>query len=86
MNGTSEIVDRLTAEIAARARMLPEQVGPDAHFIVDMGMSSLDVLCVLAFAEKDFAVSIPDEVLGDLTSLNKLADAVCHYQEQASRQ
>ena len=39
-------------EIAARLRLRPEEIEPDANFIMDLGMSSLDVLCVLAFAEK----------------------------------
>ena len=80
MNGGSDIADRLTAEIAKRAKLAPEQIRPDAHFVVDLGLSSLDMLGVLAFAEKTFAARFPDEILAELTTLDKAVEAVRTYQ------
>lgn len=82
MHSTDDIIDRLTREIAARARLEPDQVEPDAHFLRDMGMSSLDLLNVLAFAEKSFATRFPDDRLSELTTLNKVIDAVRDHQRQ----
>ena len=79
MNG-NDIASRLTAEIASRAKLEPEEVKPDAHFVVDLGLSSLDMLAVLAFAEKNFAARFPDDVLAELTTLEKAVDAVREYQ------
>jgi acyl carrier protein len=70
----------MRVEIAARLRLRPEEIEPDAHFIMDLGMSSLDVLCVLAFAEKSFSTRIPDDVLSGLTTLNKVVEAVQSHQ------
>ena len=83
MNTANDITERLVQEIATRARLKPDQVEPDAHFIFDMGMSSLDVLTVLAFAEKSFATRFPDELLPKLTTLNNVIEAVrTHQREQ----
>jgi acyl carrier protein len=84
MNDTKDIVEELRQEIATRARLELDQVKPDAHFVLDMGMSSLDLLSVLAFAEKSFATRFPDEILADLTTLNKVDAAVREYQNQQS--
>lgn len=84
MNNRNDIADRLTAEIARRAKLEPGQVRPDAHFVVDLGLSSLDMLGVLAFAEKTFAARFPDEILAELTTLDKAIEAIHSYQcEQA---
>lgn len=82
MNSTNDITEQLVQEIATRARLKPNQVEPDTHFISDMGMSSLDVLTVLAFAEKSFATRFPDEVMPKLTTLNKVVEAVRTYQRE----
>ena len=84
MNYTDDMIEKLRKEIATRARLELDQVLPDAHFVLDMGMSSLDLLSVLAFAEKSFATRFPDEVLADLTTLNKVNAAVREYQKQQS--
>ena len=84
MNDSNDIVEQLRHEIATRARLDLDQVKPDAHFVLDMGMSSLDLLSVLAFAEKSFATRFPDEILADLTTLNKVDAAVREYQDQQS--
>lgn len=75
-----DITEQLRLEIATRARLEPEQIKPDAHFVLDMGMSSLDLLSVLAFAEKSFGSHFPDEILADLTTLNKVIAAVREHQ------
>lgn len=80
MKNGNDIATRLTAEIATRARLAPEQVKPHAHFVVDLGLSSLDMLAVLAFAEKSFSARFPDEILAELTTLEKAVDAVRKYQ------
>ena len=75
-----DITASLAAEIAKRARLAPEQIKPDAHFVVDLGLSSLDMLGVLAFAEKTYGARFPDEILAELTTLNKAIEAVRTHQ------
>lgn len=76
MNSADNIICELRQEIADRARMDATDIDPDAHFLFDLGMSSLDLLAVLAFAEKSFEARFPDECLSDLTTLNKVTDAI----------
>ena len=82
MDAIESLAEQLTREIATRARLEPEQVEPDAHFIADMGMSSLDLLSVLAFTEKTFATRFPDERLRELNTLNKVIEAIRTYQTE----
>ena len=86
MSTHDDIVEQLAREIAARARLQPHEVDPDAHFLRDLGMSSLDLLSVLAFAEKTFATRFPDERLSELTTLNQVRDAVRAFQGQEADQ
>jgi len=80
MLSTNDIIERLTKEIAERARVELKDVKSDAHFVRDLGMSSLDLLNVLAYAEKSFSARFPDELIGELTSLDKVIDAVHAHQ------
>ena len=80
MKNGNDIAGKLTAEIATRAKLEPARIKPDAHFVVDLGLSSLDMLAVLAFAEKNFSARFPDEILAELTTLEKAVDAVREYQ------
>ena len=84
MNAANDIVEQLRREIAARAKLEPDEIMPDAHFIVDLGLSSLDMLSVLAFAEKTFAARFPDNRLPELTTLEKVAEAVCAHQRKVA--
>ena len=86
MSNHDDIVEQLTREIAARSRLQPHEIDPDAHFLRDLGMSSLDLLSVLAFAEKTFATRFPDERLSELTTLNQVRDAVRTFQGQEADQ
>ena len=72
----SDLRPRVIAEIAMHARVDPALVTPDAHLIMDLGLSSLDLLTVLAFAEEHFGARFPDEQLGTLTTLTKIEEAV----------
>lgn len=80
MPSTNDIIEHVRREIAARARVEPAEVKPDAHLMRDLGMSSLDLLNVLAEAEKSFSARFPDELIGELTSLQRIIDAVHAHQ------
>lgn len=81
-----DINERLAREIATRIRLEPQQVEPDAHLLQDLGMSSLDVLSVLAFAEKTFSTRFPDELLPELSTLNRIVEAVHAHQDRLAGQ
>ncbi|MDH3440421.1 MAG: acyl carrier protein [Gammaproteobacteria bacterium] len=85
MSADIDVIDQLRQEIATRVRVEAGEIDPDAHFLYDLGMSSLDLLALLAFAEKSFATRFPDECLSELTTLSKISDAIHGYQQYGRR-
>lgn len=81
---TGEARARLVEEIAKRARIETARVAPDAHLLSDLGLSSLDALSVLAFAEEQFGVRFPDQQLASLTTLRSIEDAVARQRRHGS--
>jgi acyl carrier protein len=76
--------ERITGEIAAHARVDPTTVRPDAHLVIELGLSSIDLLTVLAYAEQHYGAKFPDELLGTLTTLEKIEAAVLAHPVAAS--
>lgn len=85
MNTSNNVIEPLTTEVARLARLDPENIEPNAHFIIDFGMSSLDVLCVLAFAETTFTIKFSNEHLDELTTLNNVIEAIRNSQSEQKR-
>lgn len=63
--------------VATVAEVPPESVGGSTVF-ADLRMDSMQLLEVVAMTEKRFRVSLPDEVLPRLTSVDAAVDAVLH--------
>ena len=63
--------------------ILAEQLGVDINKInldtnvaVDLGADSLDLVEVLMTLEDEFAVSIPDEALAEITTVGQIVDFI----------
>ena len=76
MSGAADITVLLRREIAARTGRDPDEIDVDAHFLADLGLSSLDLLGMLAFAEKSFALRFADDTLGELTTIRRVVAAI----------
>jgi len=76
MTGAADITELLRREIGARTGRDPDEIDVDAHFLADLGLSSLDLLSLLAFAEKSFALRFADDSLGDLTTVRRVVAAI----------
>ena len=72
--------EQLIAEVAKHARVDPATVQPMANLVVELGLSSMDLLTVLAFAEETFGARFPDEVLGELYTIERIEEAVAAHQ------
>jgi acyl carrier protein len=66
----------LVAQVAMRARMPPAEIRADAHLVVELGLSSLELLDVIAYAEQRFSARFPDELLASLTTIEKIEEAL----------
>ena len=73
---SASIADTIIAEVAARARITAAEVRSDAHLVTEVGLSSLDVLAVLAFVEERYRVLFPDEELVHLSTVEKIELAI----------
>lgn len=69
----------LVAQVAVRARLAPAEVSTTAHLVVELGMSSLEVLDVIAWAEQRFNARFPDELLAHLTTVTALEAALFEH-------
>ena len=50
----------------------PEDVTPDARFVEDLGMDSMQALEILAAVEKRYKIQVPEEYLGKIPTLSEL--------------
>jgi len=61
----------LVAEIV---EVSPEEVTPEANFVEDLGMDSMQALEIMAAVEKKYAVQIPEDYLGKIMNLSSLLE------------
>eukprot|EP00823_Brevimastigomonas_motovehiculus_P006907 TRINITY_DN592_c0_g1_i1.p1 TRINITY_DN592_c0_g1~~TRINITY_DN592_c0_g1_i1.p1 ORF type:complete len:247 (-),score=39.85 TRINITY_DN592_c0_g1_i1:60-800(-) len=55
-----------------------DKIGPDAHFINDLGLDSLDVMEFISFVELDFYIVIPDQDVLKFTTVDILTKYVAN--------
>ena len=58
----TNVAERATKIIADNLGLDESEITPDARFREDLGVDSLDVIDTIMQLEKNFAVSIPDEI------------------------
>ncbi|MBF0533289.1 MAG: acyl carrier protein [Candidatus Omnitrophica bacterium] len=66
-----DIKETLRAMIAEILELKPEQIGDDAEFVKDLGMDSMRALELLAYTEKKFRITIPEDQLPNFRTLNE---------------
>ena len=76
MQGVEEDIKNLIATIIEKD---PTQINPDANFFKDLGVDSMMALEILAAIEKKYKISIPEEKLAQLTSLNQAIAVAKEY-------
>ena len=54
----------------------PKDIPPDAHLVQEVGADSMMALEILAALEKKYRIIIPEEKLRQMTTLNKIIQAV----------
>jgi acyl carrier protein len=72
-----EVLAGLRQLIASSVPDLPvEDIGPDSNFQADLGLDSLSTIDLVVKVERDFGLSIPDDAIPVLATVNDLADFV----------
>ena len=73
----SEIAERVTAIIVDKLGVNETEVKPEATFAQDLGADSLDTVELIMEFEKEFGISIPDDVA---EKIGTVGDAVAHIE------
>ncbi len=68
MQGIEEEIRNLVAMIIEKD---PAEIDPDAKFFQDLGVDSMMALEILAAIEKKYKITIPEEKLAKITTLNE---------------
>jgi acyl carrier protein len=76
MPGVEEEIKNLVATIIEKD---PAEINPDANFFKDLGVDSMMALEILAAIEKKYKISIPEEKLTQLTTLNQTIAVAREY-------
>lgn len=69
-----EMRDKLPNLIADHVGVKPEQCGPDARFIEDLGCDSLDVVEITMAFEEEFDLEINDSEMESVATVGQAAD------------
>ena len=62
----------IVEEVAQRAKVSVDAVGDDVDLRLQLGLSSIDLLSVLAHVEQELGISFPDEELEHLTTMRRI--------------
>ena len=73
----------LRSVIAEIAEVDTEEIGPNTEFMSDLDMDSLMALELLAMLEKKYGITIPEELLPSLTTLEGVVEVVVSQAQEA---
>ncbi|OGP56060.1 MAG: acyl carrier protein [Deltaproteobacteria bacterium RBG_13_61_14] len=68
-----DIKERVIQLIIEHLELAPADVVPEAHFIDDLGISSMDLWELVLVMEDEFGLEVPDE---DLEKIGTIQDAI----------
>jgi len=71
-----EIIEKMTEIIVNKLGIAAEEVKPEANFKDDLGADSLDIVELIMEVEKEFSISIPDDQVEDIKTVEQAIDLV----------
>jgi len=77
------VKDRVIELILENLEVDPESVAPEAKFIDDLGVSSMDLWELVLVMEDEFDLEVPDE---DLEKIVTIQDAIDFIESHAGEQ
>ena len=69
-----EPYQRVITIVVEILRVDPADIGPETHFIDDLGASSMDLIEMLSMAEYTFGRTIPDDRIAEFSTIAKVVD------------
>ncbi|MBR4799495.1 MAG: acyl carrier protein [Clostridia bacterium] len=68
------MIERVKEVIAKQLRMSPDDIADDASVLEDLGADSLDIVEMLMTLEDEMNITIPDDDVAGLRTVNDIAD------------
>ncbi len=84
MSEDSRVARRVITVLTERLGMPPETVTPVAELIEDLGVDSVDAVEFTLALEREFGVSLPDDVLADVRTVQDVIDLICARTERVA--
>ena len=71
MEATGKNIEKVIREaISKLSGIKPNEINPDAHFVRDLGIDSINVVELTVSLEKNFGMTINDLVINRMTTIN----------------
>jgi acyl carrier protein len=80
----ASIADRVVGVLTARLGISPDVVTPTAQLADDLGLDSVDAVEFALALEREFNVSLPDEVISDVRTVEDVVDLVRQRTDEPS--
>jgi acyl carrier protein len=71
-----ELQDQIRKIVAKIIEVEPEKIGPETHFVEELGADSMMALEIMAMLEKKFNITIPEEDLPKMSNLKEVVNLV----------
>ena len=77
MEVTAENIEEVIRDtISKLSGIKPKEIDPNAHFVKDLGIDSINVVELTVALEKNFGMTIDDLVIGSMTTINSTIKTV----------
>ncbi len=77
------VKDRVIQLILEHLEVEPEKALPEAHFIDDLGISSMDLWELVLIMEDEFNLEVPDE---DLEKIQTVQNAIDYVEKRVGKE
>jgi len=81
--GEMLVKERVIQLIIEHLELEREKVVPEAHFIDDLGISSMDLWELVLMMEDEFNLEVPDE---DLEKIQRIKDAIEYIEARVGKE
>ena len=77
MHEQRAVVDRVIAILTQRLGISPDVVTTTAELAEDLGVDSVDAVEFALGLEREFNVTLPDEIIAEVRTVQDVVDLVC---------
>lgn len=72
----NNVLDKVKEIIASQLSVKPEEIKNDSNIAEELGADSLDLVEILMALEDEFGISIPDEAIPEIKTINDVVSFI----------